>query len=1038
MFNKTKYLLTGFFLVTIFSINTFASNDTTSALRGDAGVSGATVVVTNISTGISKTTTTDANGIFSVGNLKPGGPYKITISKSGFASESLDNVYLTVSETAKLSVALVSTADIDDVVVTGTKTASVQTSLAVTSADIENIPSIERSISDYVKKDSRIFVEGTSRNATISVSGTNNRYNNFTVDGIEQNDQLGLNANGFPSVRNPISIETIEQIQVDISPFDVSKGNFTGASINAVTKSGTNEFTGAYYNYSTDEDNVGALNGQKPSQFSDETKGFVLGGPIIKDKLFFFASLEEFTSVTPAEPYTYRTATQALIDEVRAQTIALYNYDPGTTSFLPPPEMADKELIKLDWYINDSHRLEYVYSFSEDNTVKPYNYDIRFSSHYYNYPAKTEKDTYAYYGDISDNLYVQVKYSEVEWANDQDSLGGEDFPHVEIEIDQADGTYTGSGDREVIFLGPDKYRSANEGFAFDEILNIKAVYTMGDHEITMGYDSIDKRLGNLFISRENGAYQFEGVDNYYAGIPSYFRFNKSATGDPYYAMAGFSGTFETFYIQDKYYVSDILTLNYGLRYDSFEMDAGPAYNEYGSGLLGFRNDSPASTSIVQPRFGFQLDATNLDMFSSNRIVSAEIRGGYGLFAGRVPNVWLASPFANSGVVQYGSRTGRFAEGTPECTTGAEITCFKAPETIYQDFPYSDYASTSPAQAIDPNYDTPSTWKLNLELLLTTANGYDLKLAYNRDDAKDGVGFSDASATVEQVGKTGVVVYDSEGAYYITNGPGASSDSFTISVDKDFDNGVSVFASYTGLDAENAWNGTSSQLSSNLEYNPRVDLMNVGVGKTPWAIENRLVAGLNYTANWFDNAPTKFSLFYKVYSGKRFSYGFDGLYDGYDDGNTLLYIPTVGDPNVVYSGVTEGEVLTAVSGLGAAGSHLDANSGTLPYTRQLDLRIAQEIPLPSLRLRASSGDRNIGVGSDNHKVLVYFDLLNVMNFINEDKGHSYYQSQGMRRVLNSDGLDSDGRIIITGVNSSGASIDSYASRYRMQLGFTYKF
>jgi hypothetical protein len=404
----------------------------------------------------------------------------------------------------------------------------------------------------------------------------------------------------------------------------------------------------------------------------------------------------------------------------------------------------------------------------------------------------------------------------------------------------------------------------------------------------------------------------------------------------------------------------------------------------------------------------------------------------------VPNVWLASPFANSGVVQYGSRTGRFAAGTPDCTTGAEITCFKAPETIYQDFPYSDYASTSSAQAIDPNYDTPSTWKLNLELLLTTANGYDIKLAYNRDDAKDGVGFSDASATVDQVGKTGVVTYDSEGAYYITNGPGASSDSFTLSVDKEFDNGLSVFASFTGLDAENAWNGTSSQLSSNLEYNPRVDLMNVGVGKTPWAIENRLVAGLNYTANWFNNAPTNFSLFYKAYSGKRFSYGFDGLYDGYDDGNTLLYIPTAGDTNVVYSGITEGAVLSAVSHLGAAGHHVAANSGSLPYTRQLDLRIAQEIPLPSLRLRASSGDRGFGVGSDSHKIIVYFDLLNVMNFINEDKGHSYFQSQGMRRVLNSGGLDSDGRIIITGVNTSGASIDSYASRYRMQLGFTYKF
>ncbi len=1019
MFNKSKYLLSGFLLITLFSLNTFASNDTTSALRGDAGVADASVTVTNVSTGISKTTSSDANGVFSIGNLKPGGPYKITVSKAGYATETLDNVYLTVSETAKLSVDLVLTSDIDDVVVTGTRSSSVQTSLAVTSEDISRIPSIERSISDYVKRDSRIFVEGTSRNATIAVSGTNNRYNNFTVDGIEQNDQLGLNANGFPSVRNPISIETIEQIQVDISPFDVSKGNFTGASINAVTKSGTNEFKGSYYEYSTDEDDVGRLNDERASQFSDETKGFVLGGPIIKDKLFFFASVEEFTSVTPAEPYTYRTATQALIDEVREQTIALYNYDPGTTSFLPPPEMADKELLKLDWYINDNHRLEYVYSFSEDNQVRPYNYDIRFSSHYYNYPATTEKDTYAYYGDISDNLYVQVKYSEVEWANDQDALGGEDFPHVEIRIDQPDGTYTGTGSREVIFLGPDKYRSANEGFAFDEILNIKAVYSMGDHEYTVGYDSIDKRLGNLFISRENGAYRFNGVDNYYAGIPYYFRFNKSATGDPYYAMAGFSGTFETFYIQDKWYLSDILTVNYGLRYDSFEMDAGPAYNEYGSSLLGFRNDTPASTSILQPRFGFQLDATDMNLFSSERIVSAEIRGGYGLFAGRVPNVWLASPFANSGVVQYGSRTGRF--GVPDCVTGNEISCFKAPETISQDFPYANFASTSPAQGIDPSYDTPSTWKLNLELLLTTANGADIKLAYNKDDSEDGIGFADASASVRTIGKTGVIRYDTDDAFYVTNAEGTSSESITLSVDKDFDNGVSVFASYTNLDAESGWVATSSQLSSNLEYMPRVDLMNVGVGKTPWAIDHRLVAGLNYTANWFKNAPTNFSLFYKAYSGKRFSYVFDGLYDGYDDGSTLIYIPTVSDPNVVYNGVSEGEVLSAVAGLGTPGTHVEANSGQLPYTRQLDLRIAQEIPSVL-----------------DHKLIIYFDLLNVMNFINDEKGHSYFQRYSSRGILESSGLNSDGQIVITGTDTRGPSIDSYASRYRMQLGFTYKF
>ena len=694
---------------------------------------------------------------------------------------------------------------------------------------------------------------------------------------------------------------------------------------------------------------------------------------------------------------------------------ALYGYNPGTTSFLPPPEKAEKEMYKLDYYINENHRLEYVYSFSEDNTVRPYNYDIRFSSHYYNYPAMTEKDTYAYYGDISDNLYVQAKYSEVEWANDQDALGGEDFPHVEIRITAPDGSYT-SGNRESIFLGPDKYRSANEGFAFDEILNLKAVYTMGDHEITVGYDSIDKRLGNLFISRENGAYQFKGVDNYYAGIPSFFRFNKSATGDPYYAMAGFSGTFETLYVQDKFYVSDILTVNYGLRYDSFEMDSGPAYNEYGSGLLGFRNDTPASTSILQPRFGFQLDATNLDMFSSDKIVAAELRGGYGLFAGRVPNVWLASPFANSGVVQYGSRY------YSPCQTAGDRTCFKAPETISQDFPYSEFARTSPAQAIDPNYDTPSTWKLNLELLLTTADGTNVKLAFNKDDSEDGIGFSDASATVDQVGATGVVTYDTKGAFYVTNAEGTNSQSVTISMDKTFDNGVDIFASYTNLDAESGWVATSSQLSSNLEYMPRVDLMNVGVGKTPWAIEDRIVAGLNYTANWFPNSPTKFSLFYKAYSGKRFSYVFDGIDDGYDDGNTLLYIPTLNDPNVVYSGVTEAEVLSVVQGIGTPGSHVAANSGQVPWTRSLDLRISQEIPMPVL----------------DHKLFVYFDVLNVLNLINEDKGHAYYQRYSSRQVLDSDGLDSQGRIIITGTDDRGASIDTYASRYRMQLGFVYKF
>ena len=173
---------------------------------------------------------------------------KISV-KSSLYIETLNDVYLNVSQTSNINVNL--STSMDEVVVTGSKTSFTQfgSGLAVSAADIEGTPSIERSISEYVKKDSRIIVDGEARSASISVSGTNNRYNNFTVDGVAQNDPLGLNANGFPSVRNPISIETLEQISVDISPYDVSKGNFTGASINAVTKSGTNEFKGMGYYY---------------------------------------------------------------------------------------------------------------------------------------------------------------------------------------------------------------------------------------------------------------------------------------------------------------------------------------------------------------------------------------------------------------------------------------------------------------------------------------------------------------------------------------------------------------------------------------------------------------------------------------------------------------------------------------------------------------------------------------------------------------------------------------------------------------------
>ena len=248
---------------------------------------------------------------------------------------------------------------------------------------------------------------------------------------------------------------------------------------------------------------------------------------------------------------------------------------------------------------------------------------------------------------------------------------------------------------------------------------------------------------------------------------------------------------------------------------------------------------------------------------------------------------------------------------------------------------------------------------------------------------------------------------------------------TFGMDKDFDNGTSVFMSYTNMKASSGWSATSSQASSNLRYMKNADIKNVPEAPTNWSNEHRLVMGLDKTMNIFDGAPTKVSLFYKAYSGAPYSYILDGFYNGMDDGSTLMYVPVAGDANVAYDGVTEAEVLAAITAAGLdswGGKVLPRNSHTLPWTKQLDLRIAQEVP----------------TFIDGHKLHVYLDVLNLMNLIDEDKGHQKYYSYGGRGFLESDGFNSSGQIVISGVDDRGPSTDSYSSRYRMQLGFAYKF
>ena len=424
----------------------FAANDTSSSISGSVNVPGATITVEHVPTGSTKSSTANDSGNFNFSGLRPGGPYVVTASAAGFNTERVDNVYLTLAESNSFDVVLVSSSAIEDVVVTGVRSGIVSSGpgSTITEDDIALTASIDKGLGDFLKRDSRFAVQGSFRDVQISALGANNRYNNFTIDGVAANDPLGLNANGFASVRNPISVETLAQIRVDFAPYSVTKGNFGGANINAVTKSGTNEFSGKVYGYETDQDNVGDVNGEPINQFADETKGFVFGGPIIEDKMFFFVGYEESERFSPSNSQPIAAEDEAELLQIKDFLMQRYNYDAGWPIFNAPPESQEQTLVKLDYNVNDNHRLEFIYQDTQDINIREYdrpNLNYVFSSHYYVYPIDRQKETISYIGDLSDDLSVEAKYTGISYKNDQDSLGGENFGHHRITLQSGEYVY---------------------------------------------------------------------------------------------------------------------------------------------------------------------------------------------------------------------------------------------------------------------------------------------------------------------------------------------------------------------------------------------------------------------------------------------------------------------------------------------------------------------------------------------------------------------------------------------------------------------
>ena len=1011
--------------------------DTTSSLRGSVNISGASVTAEHLPTGVSKTTVSGSGGNFSLAFLPVGGPYTITVSAPGYNTEKKEGLYLVLAESAVISVTL-SKADAEEIVVTaqaGSGAFKMGSGTLLTRDQMDAVPTINRSIGDFAKMDPRVSINSaSSRYTEISVMGANNRFNDFAIDGLSFNDPFGLNANGFGTMRNPISLDFVEQISIDITPFDVARGNNTGGSIAVVTKSGSNDFHGTVYYTERDESNVGDdQDGNDYPEFTEELKTFTFSGPIIKDRLFFFVGYEEFERSNPALYGTIdssaqnkaETLTTAMAEQIKTIAKNIYGYDAGLINGASFPETHEEYTVKINAIINDSNRGELRYSETESYYPRKYNGGATvFSNNYYAKPPIIESFSATLWSDITDKLSTKFKYSTWEMDENDASIGDGLFPEVNISVGGDD-----------VYLGGDRYRGANHIMVETDTVVFKAEYDNDAHIYTFGMEKEEREIYNLFIARYNGEIRFSSIADFEAGTWGYLRFHTPIAGNDQVgtAAADFEVEKNTMYIQDEWTVNDDLSVAFGLRYDAVETPTEPHLNPKFLARNGIGNNQRFDFDLIQPRFSFRYDATDSLFSNSERIVSATIRGGRGLFMGRIPPVWYGNAYSRSGGLTDYNRFRSYSSvigNMPAASVADPHFFWLGPTSNYQ----VRSAWYGDAQGTDPNFEAPSAWRSNLALDILTAGGYDISVEYNKDEVNEAVFYQDLGLTKTGTLADGRGTYTGAGDFWLSNTDKGGSEAFTFIVRKNFGD-VNIMTAYTNMDSSDVYPLTSAQAESAYGYTQRFDGENLNATRTSFMVEHKFLATLDYTTQFIGNNDTRFSLVFVRKSGEPYSVTFDEGWNSitgnsrFYGGYSLAYIPKdTTDPAVSFSSTAVADAVMAhvnATGLSSyKGTYAPRNAFNSPYYSRLDLRITQDINL-----------------FDDHKVIVYLDLLNLLNWLDDEKGIVKEYSYNTSRQLITDGVTSDGRIKIKGVDPDDSLYiqnNDGQSAYQINLGFKYSF
>lgn len=957
-------------------------------------IPGANVIAIHQPTGTRYGTATRANGRYTLENVRVGGPYLVQVTFVGYNAQKKRIADVALGETVTLNFTLEEgsleldeisvVAEVDPVFDADRTGASTN----ISRQEINRTPTLTRSLEDFT----RLTPQATGGG---SFGGANDRYNNILVDGATLNDVFGL-GEGTPGssagVASPISIDAIAEFNVELAPFDVTNNNFTGGQINAITKSGTNDYTGSAYYQIRNENFVGNYkleNGEISNDieaFQEEFYGLSLGGPIVENKLFFFVNAELKRESAPIigglrgsnvdNPFDITPDTFAEIRDIAQNQ---YGYDPGSyTNQVVQEQNNDKILAKLDWNINQDNKLmlryNYVDALDEEGIGRgSSSYD--FSNRQWNFSSEQHSivaELNSSLGNNSSNMFRAV-YTKIQ---DQRNVVAQPFPEVTVSLPFVERQGFGS-----VNMGIDRFSQAN-ALEQDliEITN-NFTYIKGDHELTIGTSNQIFKFNNLFVQDDFGTYTFYSVDQFRDGNPVSYQYSYLLPGGN--RRAKFTGIQLGGYVQDEWTVQDNLKLTFGLRVDVPILPEEPTYNEnVPEAFPGYNTARVASGNpLWAPRFGFNWSPNTGDL-------TTQIRGGAGVFSGQPPFVWISNQYSNTGA--------DFAR-VDEFNFGGLGEGFFSPDPNDQPTPESNpnlaNVQTTEVNLISKDFKYPQVAKFNLAVDQELPGGFTATLEGIYSKSINEVVYENLNVVQQGTSAYGRPIYGD--IYFNDQFNTASGDqsrqselftnalllkntnkgynySLTAELDKQFEWGLNANISYTYNRAENVNNGTSSRAISNWQYNPAKDINDPRLGTANFERRHRILANLGYTFSWAERFRTTVSVIYDGRSGTPFSWIYDGNANGdtrYD--NDLMYVPEAEEEVVLTSNnwtALDSWIADSPSLNEYRGQVVPRNTAREPWTNYLDFRVNQEIETfggQTLELTAS--------------------MFNVLNFINEDWG-----------------------------------------------------